>query len=193
MAKERARYTEFEDPRLAKFLFNSTAMAWVWLVARLWLGYKWIDAGIHKVTNPDWVQTGVALKGFWERAVAIPAQGRPAISFDWYRDFLQYLLNTEAYTWFAKLLAYGELLVGIALVLGAFVGVAALFGAFMNFNFLLAGSASTNPVLFLIAIFLILAWKTAGYIGLDYYLLPLIGTPWKPGRIFRERAQPSVV
>jgi len=190
MAKERARYTEFEDPRLAKFLFNSTAMAWVWLVARSWLGYKWIEAGWHKVTDPRWVGGGSALKGFWERAVAIPAQGRPAISFDWYRDFLNYLLSTESYTWFAKLISYGELLVGIALVLGAFVGVAALFGAFMNFNFLLAGTASTNPVLFLIAIFLILAWKTAGYIGLDYYLLPLIGTPWKAGRVFKARAEP---
>jgi thiosulfate dehydrogenase [quinone] large subunit len=192
MAKARGRYTEFEDPRLAKFLFNNTAMAWVWFVARLWLGYKWIDAAAHKVTSPDWVQTGVALKGFWERAVAIPSQGRPAISFDWYRDFLNYLLRTESYTWFAKLISYGELVVGIALVLGAFVGVAALFGAFMNFNFLLAGTASTNPVLFLIAIFLILAWKTAGYIGLDYYLLPLIGTPWRPGRVFKSRAEPAL-
>ncbi len=191
MAKETKRSMEFEDPPLAKFLFSSTAMAWVWLAARLWLGYKWIDAAAHKVIEPAWVQTGVALKGFWEMAIAIPEQGRPAIAFDWYRDFLQYLLDTESYTWFAKLIAYGELLVGIALVLGAFVGIAAFFGAFMNFNFLLAGSASTNPVLFLIAIFLILAWKTAGYIGLDYYLLPYIGTPWQRGQGFRGRAEPS--
>lgn len=191
MARERPKYTQFEDPRLARFLFGSTAMAWVWVVARLWLGYRWIDAAIHKVGDPAWVSTGVALKGFWERAVAIPEQGRPAISFDWYRDFLNYLLSTESYTWFAKLITYGELLVGIALVLGAFVGVAAFFGAFMNFNFMLAGTASTNPVLFLIAVFLILAWKTAGYIGLDYYLLPWLGTPWKGGRIFRGSGQPA--
>ena len=25
------------------------------------------------------------------------------VSFDWYRDFLQFLLDTQAYTWFAKL------------------------------------------------------------------------------------------
>ena len=28
------------------------------------------------------------------------------------------------------------------------------------------------------AIVLILAWKIAGYYGLDYYLLPRLGTPW---------------
>jgi hypothetical protein len=33
--------------------------------------------------------------------------------------------------------AYGELLIGIALIGGAFVGIAAFFGAFMNFNFML--------------------------------------------------------
>jgi len=26
---------------------------------------------------------------------------------------------------------------------------------------------------------LVLAWKTAGYIGLDRFLLPLLGTPWR--------------
>jgi thiosulfate dehydrogenase [quinone] large subunit len=43
---------------------------------------------------------------------------------------------------------------------------------------MMAGTASTNPMLFAIAVGLILAWKVSGYIGLDYYLLPLIGTPW---------------
>jgi thiosulfate dehydrogenase [quinone] large subunit len=69
--------------------------------------------------------------------------------------------------------------VGIALILGAFTGIVAFFGAFMNFNFMLAGSASTNPVLFLIAIGLMLAWKVSGLVGADAILLPLIGTPWR--------------
>ena len=55
----------------------------------------------------------------------------------------------------------------------------AFFGGFMNFNFMLAGSASTNPMLFVIAVGLILAWKVSGYIGADYVLLRYIGTPWK--------------
>ena len=53
----------------------------------------------------------------------------------------------------------------------------------MNMSFLLAGSASTNPVLFTMAIGLILAWKVAGYYGLDRILLPMLGTPWHPGVI----------
>jgi thiosulfate dehydrogenase [quinone] large subunit len=55
----------------------------------------------------------------------------------------------------------------------------ALAGTFMNLNFMLAGSASTNPVLLLLGFLLVLAWKTAGYIGLDRWLFPLLGTPWQ--------------
>ncbi len=166
------------DPPFANFLFGHASMGWLWLVLRVWLGYQWIDAALHKVNEPAWVVTGDALKGFWSRIVVIPDEGRPAIAFDWYRSFIQAMLDAEAYTWFAKVVAYGELLVGIALVLGAFTGIAAFFGALMNWNFMMAGSASTNPLLFVVAIGVILAWKVAGRIGLDYYLLAWIGTPW---------------
>ena len=127
------------------------------------------------------MQVGEALKGFWEGAVAIPEAGRPAIVFGWYRAFLQFLLNTDSYRWFAPLVAVGETVVGILFLLGAFTGIAALIGSFMNFNFMLAGSASLNPVFFLLQVLLILAWKVAGWYGLDRWLLPRLGTPWYRG------------
>jgi thiosulfate dehydrogenase [quinone] large subunit len=167
-----------EEPGWVNMLLSSPKAGWLWLVLRIWLGWQWVQAGEHKIFDPAWVGSGEALKGFWERAVTIPAEGRPPISFDWYRAFLQSLLDAEAYTWFAPLVAYGEVLIGIALIVGAFTGIAAFFGAFMNWNFMMAGTASTNPMLFAIAVGLILAWKVSGYIGLDYYLLPLVGTPW---------------
>lgn len=43
----------------------------------------------------------------------------------------------------------------------------------------MAGSASTNGLLFALAIALMLAWKVAGWYGLDRWLLPLLGTPWQ--------------
>lgn len=57
-------------------------------------------------------------------------------------------------------------------------GIAAFFGATMNMSFLLAGTVSSNPVMFMIAIVLILAWKVAGWYGLDRWVLPRLGTPW---------------
>jgi thiosulfate dehydrogenase (quinone) large subunit len=84
-------------------------------------------------------------------------------------------------SWFAWLIILGEIAVGLGLILGALTGIAAFFGALMNVSFLLAGSASTNPVLFTMAIGLMLAWKVAGYYGVDRWLLPMLGTPWRPG------------
>ena len=69
--------------------------------------------------------------------------------------------------------------VGLGLLLGALTGFAAFFGCVMNMSFMLAGSASTNPVLFTLAIGLILGWKVAGYYGLDRWLLPVLGVPWR--------------
>ena len=109
--------------------------------------------------------------------------GSPAITYDWYRTFLQTLLDNNAYTWFAPLITFGEMAVGLGLLLGVLTGFAAFFGALMNMSFLLAGSASINPVLFTLAIGLILAWKVAGYYGVDRYLLPMLGTPWHPGPV----------
>ncbi len=169
-----------EDPPIAKFLFNSSVAAWFWLVVRVYVGYQWLDAGLHKVSDPAWAfGGGSAILGYWQRAVAIPAApARPLITYDWFRAFLQWLIEIQAQTWFGGLIAWGEVLVGVGLIVGALVGIAAFFGALMNMNFLLAGSTSSNPVLFFLAIGLMLAWKNAGLIGADRILLPLLGTPW---------------
>lgn len=169
---------EIQDPPIAKFLFADTRASWLWLAVRLYLGYEWLQAGLHKLT-PAWLDGGMALKGFWERAIIVPDEGRPTIAFGWYRDFIEFMLGAEAYTWFGPLIVYGEILVGIALIVGAFVGISAFFGALMNWNFIMAGAASTNAVLFTLAILLMMAWKVAGYIGLDYWLLSWMGTPWR--------------
>lgn len=167
---------EVKDPPLARKLFGEVG-PWsvVWVVVRVYVGWAWLNAGWHKFTG-DWGASN--LRGYWERAVVVPETGRPPIAFDWYRTFLQGLLDSGAESWMTHVIIWGEILVGVALILGALVGISAFFGAFMNMNFLLAGSASTNPVLLVLAILLMLAWKTAGWWGLDRWLLPKLGTPW---------------
>jgi thiosulfate dehydrogenase [quinone] large subunit len=174
----------FSDPPLARTLFNSTEWAWLWLIARVWLGYQWLVAASHKLDDPRWMSTGEAIQRFWERAVKVPAPpAKPAIAYDWYRDFIELLLDGGHYVWFAKLIAISELTVGLALVLGAFVGIAAFAGAFMNWHFMMAGTASINPAMIVVSFLLVLAWKTAGWWGLDRWFLPAVGTPWQPGKI----------
>jgi thiosulfate dehydrogenase (quinone) large subunit len=178
------RNTVIADPPLARFLFSDTRMAIIWLIVRVYVGYSWLDAGWHKITDvgakTNYIIDGQGILAFWQRIAAIPvAPAKPAITYDWYRGFIQFLIDNHTEVVMGKVVAFGETAVGIGLILGAFVGIAAVGGAFMNLNFMLAGSASTNPVLLLLGFLLVLAWKTAGYIGLDRVLLPLLGTPWR--------------
>jgi thiosulfate dehydrogenase [quinone] large subunit len=171
--------TVITNPPIARLLFDDTRIAAVWLVIRVLVGWEWLQAGLHKVSDPGWMQTGEALKGFWVRIVAVPAApAKPLIYYDWYRSFIQGLLDSGSYTWFAKLVAIGEVAVGVALIIGAFVGIAAFFGALMNWNYLMAGALSSNPLLMIGGLGLILAWKVAGWYGADRILLPRLGTPW---------------
>jgi thiosulfate dehydrogenase (quinone) large subunit len=176
-----AQTVEVEGPAFARYLFSNTRAGLIWLPIRIFVGFEWLEAGWHKLTGGGWIDGGTSLLGYWQNAVKIPeAPGRPPISFEWYRTFLQLLIDNGAHTWFAWLITFGEIAVGIGLLTGTLVGIAAFFGALMNMSFLLAGSASVNPVLFTFAIGLILAWKVAGYYGVDRWLLPMLGTPWHP-------------
>lgn len=176
------------DPKIAHLLFGDTRSAPLWLAIRLFVGYEWLAAGYEKISSASWMSGGTALKGYWTNATAVPANGHASITYGWYREFLNFMLRHEWYSWFGPLVAVGEFLVGIALIVGLVVGIAAFFGSVMNFSYMLAGSASTNPVLFGLTVFLILAWKVAGYLGLDRYALPLLGAPWSPGRLFSTPA-----
>jgi thiosulfate dehydrogenase [quinone] large subunit len=177
-----AAEVEIEAPATARFLLSNSRAGLLWLPIRVFLAFAWLDAGLHKVVDPAW-RDGTALGAFWERIVVIPDEGRPPITYEWYRDFIQTLLDNGAQSWFTWLVVIGEIAVGVGLLLGILTGFAAFFGALMNMSFMLAGSASTNPVLFALAIGLILAWRVAGYYGVDRYLLPRLGTPWRPGAV----------
>ncbi len=175
---------QVDDPAGWKLLLGNTYLAVIWMPIRFFVGHEWVAAGEHKIRDEAWMNGGTALQGYWERAVVIPeSPARPAITYDWFRDTITYMLNNEWYTWFAKVVAIGEFLIGIGLIVGALVGIAAFFGTVLNFNFMMAGTVSSNPVLFGLAVFLVLGWKVAGYIGLDRVLLPALGTPWGTGKL----------
>ncbi len=148
-------------------LYRSPKAALLWLPIRVWLGYQWVEASTHKIGNEAWEVGGGALSGFWGYAISIPAEGRPPIAFDCYRSFLTTLLDSGVAEWAGPVIAYGELLVGVGLIVGAFMGVTAFFGGLMNFNFLLAGSASVNPLYLVLAILLIMSRRVSGLIGFD--------------------------
>ena len=166
------RHTHYEEFLVSKFFFTNHNSAIFWLIVRLYVGYTWVMAGFEKLINPLWFgnNAGAPLTGFIQGALGKTTGMHPDV-YMWYASFLQNFVLTHV-VMFSNMVAVGEFLVGIALITGLFVGISAFFGAFMNFNYLLAGTVSINPMFFFLGILLVLAWRTAGYIGLDYYALP---------------------
>lgn len=154
-------------------IFKNKNFSIVWAIIRVWLGYQWFMAGYDKFHEANWMN-GTALKGFLSRAAGLIPNTPAAAHYGWYQSFTASLVNSGAYTWFAPFVAVGELLVGIALILGIFTSFAAVMGAFMNLNYMLAGSTSTNPVMYTFEILLLLAGLNAGLIGLDYFVIPYL-------------------
>lgn len=185
--------THIPEPPIAKFLFADTRMAWFWLIVRLYVGYQWLTAGLEKLTahnftigssfgqstGSPWVfgaHDGVALTGFVKGAIA-QANGPYAPVQGWYAWFLQNAILPHTAV-LAYVVTFGEICVALGLIFGVLTGIAAFFGVFMNLNFMLAGAVSINPIIGVLAVLLVLAWRVAGYYGVDSYLLPLLGTPW---------------
>ncbi len=193
--------TQIPEPPIARFLFADTRMAWFWLIVRLYAGFQWLDAGWGKMTGTTiyprtsetpWVfsaHDGAAIKGFVAGALT-KSTGAHASVQGWYAWFLQNLVEPNAAFW-AYAITFGEILVGVGLIVGALTGVAAFFGLVMNMNYLLAGTVSTNPILGTLAILLVLAWRVAGYYGVDRYLLPYLGTPWTGSLARRSTKTPA--
>lgn len=169
-----------EESPFSHFMLADTRMAWFWLVVRLYLGYEWLMAGWEKLMNPAWAgaSAGSALNGFVEGALTKTGGAHPDVQW-WYAAFLKATILPHLAFW-SNLVAWGELLVGVALILGFLVGISAFFGMFMNMNYMLAGTVSVNPIWFTIGIGLVLAWRVAGHIGLDRWMLPLLHQYFRP-------------
>lgn len=167
----------YPEPQITKFLYASKWMAPVYLIIRVYVGWAWLTAGWGKVTNPAWVgsNAGAAVTGYLNGAVA-RSQGEGASVTVWYAWMIENLFLPMA-PLMSYLVAFGEVIIGVALILGLLTGAAAFFGGLMNVAFLFAGTLSTNPLLFVLATWLVLAWRVAGYYGLDRWVLPMIGAP----------------
>jgi thiosulfate dehydrogenase [quinone] large subunit len=86
-------------------------------------------------------------------------------------------------------LAVGLTLAGIALILGVLTGPAAFVGGCLSIGLWDSAGVQMVALLFAAVVWLVLAWKTAGWIGLDRWLLPLLGMPWRGGVLFDERSE----
>lgn len=145
------RSTIYPEPKITQFLFALKWMAVVWTVVRIYLGWWWLTAGWGKVQNPNWVgaNAGTSVAGYLRGALGRAEGETPSVS-GWYAWLIETVFLPNA-TLMSYLVAFGELFVGIALIAGFLVGFSAFMGGMMNASFLLAGTLSTNPIMFILA------------------------------------------
>ena len=137
-------------------------VAVLWTVLRIWLGVQWLKAGLPKIGNFD-------ATGYLNGALARAGGENPTVH-GWYATFLETFAIPNVGL-FNILIPWGEVLVGIGLILGAATIPALIAAAFMNLNFLLAGTLSTNPMLYTVAMILLFAGGAAYYYGVDRYAI----------------------
>jgi thiosulfate dehydrogenase [quinone] large subunit len=168
-----------EDPPLARMLFADTRLSWIWLIVRLYVGWDWLSEGLEKAQDPGWTGPGAGtfLATWLNHAIAKTQGAHPDVQ-GWYGAFLTHAVLPHTAFW-SYCVTAGEIAVGAGLILGLFTGIAAFFGITLNASYLLAGTVSTNPILFALGSLLVLAWKTAGWWGIDRWALSAIGTPWR--------------
>ena len=175
--------------RFSDWLFRSKAASVLWLVARLWLGYEWLNAGYQKLWGSEksafWYGGGAGVKGFSTAGIAGSATGKGGASYGWWAGFLHNFVIPNS-SWIAKLVTLSELAIGVLLILGLFTGAAAFAGIGLNLIYMFSGSAGVNPAYAIVSLFLILAWRNAGYFGLDRFALPAVRNLFHHGTHARE-------
>ena len=96
--------------------------------------------------------------------MALPRDGGPASSTN-------FVIPNAL--WIVKLVSLSELAIGALLILGLFTGAAPFARIVLNV-YMFSGSAGVNPDYAIVALFLIPAWRNAGYLGLDRFALPAV-------------------
>ncbi|HEY4552588.1 MAG TPA: Crp/Fnr family transcriptional regulator [Bacillaceae bacterium] len=157
--------------------YENRWVALVWGALRIWLGVQWLEAGLHKLGAFD-------ATGFLQGAIVKAGGEFPQVQ-GWYAGFLETaaLPNVKIIN---ILIPWGEVLVGVGLILGALTLPALIAGAFMNLNFLMAGTVSTNPILLTVAIILLFVLKGTAYYGVDRFMVPVAITKVKNKHIFKK-------
>jgi len=150
------------------FLRTNKYASYLLTIIRLYLGYSWFTAGLHKITG------GFDASGYLKGSIANPVKGPDGnLVYGWWVSFLENvaLPNIEI---FNVLVPWGETLIGLGLLLGCLTTTAMFFGLFMNFSFFLSGTVSHNPTDIFLGFIILVAGFNAGKIGLDRWVVPYL-------------------
>ncbi|WP_338453384.1 DoxX family protein [Niallia oryzisoli] len=147
---------------MVKWLRESNVSAIILVLLRLYVGSTFLIHGWEKVSGG-----GFDASGFLQGAINNP------VVEGWWASFLEGVALPNI-SLFNFLVPWGEVLVGLGLILGCLTTAAAFFGVVMNFSFLFSGVANPNALMALIIVFILVAGANAGKYGLDRWVLPIV-------------------
>ena len=112
------------------------------LLLRLSISYIWLSAGLSKLFNPK----------FLDAFPGTISSFASKTHFSFYADFLRdnILPNSQI---FAQLTIWGEILAGVAFLLGFPLAIAVVVGVFMNLNYYFVATSAPSQFLNILLIF----------------------------------------
>jgi len=152
---------ERTTPGFVGWLRESKYASVAWLAVRVWVGIMWMQAGIAKVWGAEnsafLHNNGAGVAGF-------AGHGTPAYS--WWGSVMHSFVVPNA-SWIALIVAFGELAIGLGLVVGFLTRTAAIASLLLLFTYVMSGTASVCAFYALCAIIVLATWRTSTWIGVD--------------------------
>ncbi len=133
----------------------------VLVLLRLIVGYHFLFEGVDKLFSPAWTSAAFLLQSNWL-----------------FSGFFHYLANSEILISIVDIInIWGQILIGISLIIGLFSTTAALFGALMILSYYIAIPPFIESHIFidknlleLFALIIIALFPTSRIIGIDLLL-----------------------
>ena len=152
---------------------------WVLVPLRLFLGVTFVYAGIQKLTDAQYFNP--AARGYIGRQITGFATGSPL------HDFLLNVALPHA-ALFGALVAYGELAIGLGVLLGLLLRPATFFGLLLNLVFFLSADWRVYPYFYGSDLVYLFGWLTLLLAGPANQVVPALDT-WLALRLV-ARAEP---
>lgn len=140
---------------------------WGLVPLRLFMGATFVYAGVQKLTDPQYFDP--TARGYIGHQIAAFATGSPLHGF-----LIDVAVPHAAL--FGALVAYGELAIGLGVLVGLFLRVASLFGLLLNLVFFLSVGWHVFPYFYGSDIVFLFCWLTLLIAGPANQALPALDT-----------------
>ena len=149
------------ENKLKEVIKYSKYQTIVLVLLRLVVGYHFLFEGIDKLLSPSWTSSGFLLQTNWL-----------------FSDIFHFLANNPTMLSIVDMLnIWGQILIGVSLILGLFSTMAAIFGALMLFMYYIAIPPFIESYIFidknlleLFAFLIIALFPTSKILGIDLLL-----------------------